>query len=180
MFQYKKHLFDGVNYTAVKTPCGEILLTSLLALLKQWLRKLHFMCNKARELFFHQVNLLFHQFPRDHLHPFQLLLHLQRWASQNQGARIKIERCLRLLGQRDLLELDKEALSPLPPWEPTSQPLSDTVVSGRLVLIMCQVSKFHLTFTIIQNHSEMKKNLWGSWSRLEEKENMLKGTLSCC
>lgn len=98
------------------------------------------MCDKARELFFHQVNLLFHQFPRDHPRPFQLLLHLLLWVSQNQGAQHKIERCHRLLEQKDLLGFVKEVLSHLPPWEPTLQLLLDTVVSGHLVLTMFQVS----------------------------------------
>lgn len=70
---------------------------------------------KQNKFFFQQVNLLFHQFPQDHLHPFQLLLHLLTWASQKRVTRIKIERYPPPLGQKDLLEFDREDLSLLHP-----------------------------------------------------------------
>jgi len=70
---------------------------------------------KQEQYSFQQVNLLFHQFPQDHLPPFQLLLRLLTWASQKRVTRIKIERYPLPLGQKGLLEFDREDLSLLHP-----------------------------------------------------------------
>lgn len=66
-------------------------------------------------MLFQQVNLQFHQFPQDRLRPFQPLLHLLTWASQKRVTQIKIERYPLPLGQKDLLEFDREDLSRLHP-----------------------------------------------------------------
>lgn len=70
---------------------------------------------KQEKYSFQQVNLLFHQFPQDHLRPFQLLLHLLTWASQKRVTPIKIERYPLPSGQKDLLEFDRADLSLLHP-----------------------------------------------------------------
>lgn len=70
---------------------------------------------KQEKYSFQQVNLLYHQFPQDHLRPSQLLLHLLTWASQKRVTPIKIERYLLRLGQKGLLEFDRGDLSLLHP-----------------------------------------------------------------
>lgn len=87
-----------------------------------------------------QVNLLFHQFPQDHLHPSQLLLHLLTWASQKRVTPARTARCRLPSGQRDSPGSAREAPSPPRPWEPTSLPPWATVASGPSGSTACLVS----------------------------------------
>lgn len=95
---------------------------------------------KQEKYSFQQVNLLFHQFPQDHLRPSQLLLHLLTWASQKRVTPIKIERCPLPSGQRGSPESGKEAPSLLRPWEPTSPLPWATAASGPSAWTACLVS----------------------------------------